>query len=144
MTSPPRIFPAAVVPFEVPESMRAFAEKGVSQARENYAKLKHAAETGNGTIEAVYSSATKGASEYSAKVMDLTKTNTDAALDFAQGLLAAKSLPKAFELWSNHARKQLEVLTAQAQDLAAFSQKIATETVEPIKAGASKAFKPLA
>ena len=34
--------------------MRAFAEKGVSQARDNYAKFKDAAETHNGTIEAVF------------------------------------------------------------------------------------------
>jgi ABC-type phosphate/phosphonate transport system substrate-binding protein len=36
-----------------PEQMRTFAEKGVSQARDNYAKFKDAAETHNGTMEAV-------------------------------------------------------------------------------------------
>ncbi len=45
-------FSASIIPFEVPEQMRAFAEKGVSQARDNYAKFKDAAETHNGTIEA--------------------------------------------------------------------------------------------
>ena len=48
-------FSSSVIPFEVPEQMRAFAEKGVSQARDNYAKFKDAAETHNGTIEAVFS-----------------------------------------------------------------------------------------
>ena len=33
-------FSSSVIPFEVPEQMRAFAEKGVSQARDNYAKFK--------------------------------------------------------------------------------------------------------
>ena len=33
-------FSASIIPFEVPESMRAFAEKGVSQARDSYAKFK--------------------------------------------------------------------------------------------------------
>ena len=52
MTTDP--FSASVIPFEVPEQMRAFAEKGVSQARDNYAKFKDAAESHNGTVEAVF------------------------------------------------------------------------------------------
>ena len=67
----PDPFSASVIPFEVPEQMRAFAEKGVSQARDNYAKFKDVAETHNGTIEAVFTTASKGASEYSAKLMEI-------------------------------------------------------------------------
>src|SRR3981081_4937312 len=84
-------FSASVIPFEVPEQMRAFAEKGVSQARDSYAKFKDAAETHNGTIEAVFSTVSKGASEYSAKVMEMMKSSTTANLDFAQELIAGKS-----------------------------------------------------
>ena len=50
-------FSASIIPFEVPEQMRAFAEKGVSQARDSYAKFKDVAETHNGTIEAVFTTA---------------------------------------------------------------------------------------
>jgi hypothetical protein len=77
-------FSASIIPFEVPEQMRAFAEKGVSQARDNYARFKDVAESNNSTMEAVFSSASKGASEYSAKLMEILKTNTSASLDFAQ------------------------------------------------------------
>ena len=56
-------FSSSVVPFEVPEQVRAFAEKGVSQARDNYAKFKDAAESNNSAIEAVFATATKGANE---------------------------------------------------------------------------------
>ena len=122
--------------------MRAFAEKGVSQARDSYAKFKDAAETHNGTIEAVFTSASKGASEYSAKLMEFMKANTSTALDFAQELLSVKSPSEAMELWTSHARKQYETLAAQAKELAELSQKVATETVEPIKASASKLYKP--
>ena len=62
-------FSASIIPFEVPEQVRAFAERGVSQAREGYAKFKDAAEANNGTIEAVFSTVNKGASAYSANVM---------------------------------------------------------------------------
>lgn len=130
-----------VTPFHVPEQVRAMAEQGVSQAREGYQKLKEAAETSNGALGAVYASATKGAGDFTAKVIDIAKTNTESAFDFAQNLLGVKSLPEAFELVNAHARKQFEVLTAQSHDLAALTQKVATDTVEPIKTGAAKAFK---
>src|ERR1700744_6535240 len=106
MTNDP--FSSSVIPFEVPEQMRAFAEKGVSQARDNYAKFKDAAETHNGTMEAVFTSASKGASAYSAKLMEFMKANTTSALDFAQELFGAKSPTEALELWTSHARKQWE------------------------------------
>ena len=144
MTNATDPFSASVIPFEVPEQMRAFAEKGVSQARDNYAKFKDAAETHNGTMEAVFTCANKGASEYSAKVMEFMKANTTAALDFAQELLGVKSPSEAMELWTSHARKQFETLAAQAKELNELTQRVASETVEPIKANASKYYKPAA
>ena len=142
MTTDP--FSASIIPFEVPESMRAFAEKGVSQARDSYARFKDAAENGNSTIEAVFTSASKGVSAYSAKVMEFARANTTTTLDFAQELLSVKSPSEALELNSNHARKQLETLTAQAKELAEIIQKAASETAEPIKANASRFYKPAA
>ena len=144
MANPTDPFSASVIPFEVPEQMRAFAEKGVSQARDNYAKFKDAAESHNGTIEAVFASCSKGASEYSAKLMEIMKANTTANLDFAQSLFGVKSPSEAMELWTSQIRKQVETFTAQSKELAELSQKIATETAEPIKTGASKLFKPAA
>jgi phasin len=137
-------FSASVIPFEVPEQMRAFAEKGVSQARDNYARFKDVAETHNGTIEAVFTTASKGASEYSAKLMEMMKANTTASLDFAQALIGVKSPSEAMELWTSHAKKQFEAFTAHSKQLAELGQKVAAETVEPIKASASKLFKPAA
>ena len=137
-------FSASVVPFEVPEQMRAFAEKGVSQARDNYAKFKDAAETHNSTIEAVFATFSKGASAYSAKMMEMMKSSTTANLDFAQELIAVKSPSEAMELWSSHARKQFEAFTAHTKELAELAQKVVTETSEPIKASASKMIKPAA
>ena len=144
MANPSDPFSASVIPFEVPEQMRALAEKGVSQARDSYARFKDVAESHNGTIEAVFTTVSKGASEYSAKLMEMMKANTTSTLDFAQELLGIKSPSDAIELWSAHARKQFETFTAQSKELAELSQKVATETVEPIKANASKLFRPAA
>ncbi len=128
---------------EFPEGVRAFAVKGIAQARDGSQKFKEAAESNNGAIEAAYQSATKGASDYTAKLIENTKTNTDQAFDFVQALMGSKSVPEAFELINIHTRKQFEVLTAQSKDLMELGKKVATETVEPIKANAAKVFKPV-
>jgi len=135
-------FSASIIPFEVPEQMRAFAEKGVSQARESYAKFKDAAETHNGTVEAVFTSAHKGAGEYTAKLVEFMKANSSAQLDFTQELLSLKSPSDAFALWTGHAKTQLETFQAQAKELLELTQRVAAETAEPIKASASKLYKP--
>ncbi|MEY9182279.1 phasin [Bradyrhizobium sp. USDA 326] len=138
MTGATDPFSASIIPFEVPEQMRAFAEKGVSQARESYAKFKDAAETHNGTVEAVFTCASKGASEYTAKLLEFMKANSSAQLDFAQQLFGAKSPSEALELWTGHTRKQLETYQSQAKELVELTQRVAAETAEPIKASASK------
>lgn len=113
------------------------AEKGVSQARDSFAKFKDAAESHNGTIEAVLTTVSKGTSEYSAKLMEIMKATTTANLDFAQELIGVKSPSEAMELWTAHAKKQFEVFTARSKELAELAQKVATESVEPIKAKVS-------
>jgi phasin len=137
-------FSASVIPFEVPEQMRAFAEKGVSQARDNYARFKDVAESHNSTMEAVFSNASKGYSEYSSKLMEIVKANTSASLDFAQELVSVKTPSEALELWTGHAKKQFEAFAAWSKELTELSQRVATDTVEPIKANANKLFKPAA
>ena len=49
--------------------------------------------------------------------------------------------PSAFgELSTEHARKQLETLTEQTQQLAALGQKVTLATAEPLKTSVAKAF----
>ncbi len=134
--------PFSVVPFKVPEQFRAFAEMGVFQAQDGYQKLKDAAVSNNGALEAMVTSATKGAGDFTSKVIGMAQTNTEAAFAFTQSLMGVKSLPEAFELMNAHARKQFEVLSAQSQDLAAMTQKAAANAVEPIAVSAAKSFKP--
>src|SRR3954471_16403435 len=140
MTGTTDPFSASVIPFEVPEQMRACAKKGVSQARESYAKFKDAAETHNGTVEAVFSSAHKGVSEYTAKLMEFAKANTQAHLDFTQELFSVKSPQDAFALWTNHSKAQLETFRARARELAETAQRAPTAPAEPIKASAAKLY----
>ena len=72
------------------------------------------------------------------------KETSTANLDFAQALIGVKTPAEAMELWTSHARKQFEAFTAHTKELAELGQKVATDTAEPIKANASKIFKPAA
>lgn len=144
MTDSNNPFSSSVIPFQVPEQVREFAEKGVSQVREGYAKFKDAAETHNGTVQAVMTTATRGATDLSSKMLEIAKTNTNASFDFAQDLFGVKSPTAALELWTSFTRKQVEAFTGQTKELAELTHKIVSETAEPIKTGASKMFQPAA
>jgi phasin len=129
---------------EIPAAFREFAEKSVSQAKENYEKMKSAAEEATDLLEGTYATATKGASDYGFKVIEAARTNTNAAFDFATELMAVKTFSEFVELSTGHARKQFEALTAQSKELAALAQKVATDTAEPVKESVTKAFKKAA
>jgi phasin family protein len=72
------------------------------------------------------------------------KANTNSTLDFAQDLLGAKSPSEAMELWTARTRKNAETLSAQAKELVELSQRVAKDTIEPIKTSATKLYKPAA
>ncbi len=135
-------FTASPMVIGIPEEVRAFAEKGVAQAREQYAKLKDVAETNNSAVGAAFDVASKGASDYSSKLLAFFQANTYAAFDLTQQLAGVKTLSQAVDVWGNHARKQIEAITSQSQELADLSRKVAMETVEPIKDNVSRIFKP--
>jgi|SRR5581483_4471608 len=129
---------------EVPAAFREIAEKSVSQAKDTWEKMKTATEEATDVLETSYASASKGAADYGLKVIDLARTNTNTAFDFASQLLAAKSVSEVVELSSSHVRSSFETATTQAKELAALAQKVTTEAVEPIKAGVTSAFKKVA
>jgi phasin len=129
---------------EVPAAFREFAEKGVSQAKEGYEKIKAASEEATDLLEETYSTASKGSADYGLKLIEVTRANTNAYFDFASQLFGVKSVSEMVELSTAHARKQFETLTAQSKELTSLAQKVATETAEPIKAGVGKALKKVA
>lgn len=129
---------------EVPAAFREFAEKGISQAKDTYEKMKTAAEQATDVLEETYSTATKGASDYGLKMIEATRVNTNAAFDFYSQLMTVKSYSEVIELSTAHARKQFEAVSAQTKDLASLAQKVATETVEPIKGSFSKTMSKVA
>jgi phasin len=143
--SKPQMPPFSAFPgVEAPAAFRDIAEKSLSHAKDSYEKMKSAAEEATGVLEDTYATASKGAADYSLKVIEMARENTNAAFDFAAELLGAKTLSEVIELSTAHARKQFEALSEQGKELAALAQKVATEAAEPIKEGMSKAAKKAA
>jgi len=124
--------------FEVPAAFREFAEKGVAQARENYERVKSAAEKATDVLEGTYTTASKGCASYGLKLIEVTRTNSDATFDLLSELMTAKSYSEVVELSSAYLRKQFDALIAQTKELSEYAQKVATETAEPINVSISK------
>ena len=129
---------------EVPAAFREFAEKGVAQTKDAYEKIKATAEQNTEMLEACYSTASKGSTEYGLKVIEIARANTNAYFDFVGSLFGVKSPSELIELTTAHSRTQFETITEQGKELAALAQKVATDSAEPIKSGVEKALKKVA
>jgi phasin len=125
---------------DAPEAFREIAEKGTTQAKETYEKMNAVTTEAADLINNSYSTAIKGMQDYNNKIIEFAQANTNTALDFVQKLSGVKS-PTAFvELWTEHARKQVETLTEQSKQLAAFGQKVMRATAEPFKTDVANPF----
>ena len=129
---------------EAPAAFRDIAEKSLSHAKDNYEKIKSAAEEATGVLEDTYASASKGATDYTLKVIEMTRENANSTFDFVVELLGVKTFSDFVELSSAHARKQFEAMSEQTRELASLAQKVATEAAEPLKEGITKATKKAA
>jgi phasin len=116
---------------EMPEAFREMAEKGVAHVT----KAKVACEQAADLLENTYATVAQGAQDYNHKLIEIARTNTRAAFDYAHELLAAKSPSKFIELSTAQMRKQFEIASAQNKELYALAQQVATEAAEPIKTG---------
>jgi phasin len=125
---------------EVPAAFREFAEKGIAQAKENYEKVKSAAEQATDVLEDTYATASKGCSDYGLKVIETARTNSNAAFDLYGELLTAKSYAEVVEKTTAYMRAQFDTMTAQAKELYEHAQKVCSDTAEPMKEGFTSTF----
>ena len=102
---------------EVPAAFRELAERSVAQARDGYEKMKAVAEDATDVLEGTYATASKGATDFTLKTIEIARANTNAAFDFASELIDVKSLSEAVELTSAHTRKQFDAYIAQSKEL---------------------------
>ena len=126
--------------FEMPPAFREMAEKGLSMAKDNYEKMKGAAEDATDVLEETYATASKGCSGFGLKLIEAARDNSNATLDLFGELLNAKSYAEVVELSTAFMRKQFDIMTAQAKELTEEAQKVASDCSEPIKESFTSAF----
>jgi phasin len=125
--------------FAAPAFLNGMTEQSLARAKENCAKLNAASGTFNDVLSQAYSTNSRGIADYTAKVIEFSGTNTNAALDFLRHLLGTKSPSELLQLSATHGRKNFETTTAQGRELWELARKVATETAEPIKKGFASA-----
>jgi phasin len=138
-------FPKFDLPkMDVPEGMREFAEKSVAQTREVYEKAKATAEEATRVLEEANRACAKALAEYNRTALEASRTNLNAAFDWALALAKATSFNEVVEVSTAHMRTRFEAMGEQSKELAALAQKAANDTAEPIKSGLTEAFKSVA
>jgi phasin len=114
--------------------VRSLIETGINESRASYARVKSAADEAAQALEASCSSAKHGAVEISVKALEALRATADANFDFAKSALKAKTASEYIALHGDFARKQIDMLTSQTKAMGELAQKVAAETIEPIKA----------
>ena len=125
---------------EMPEAFHEMTEKSVAHAKDTYAKAKVVSEEAADLLQNTYATVAKGATDYNFKVIEIARTNTRAAFDYAHELLGVKSPSEFIELSTAQMHKQFDIASAQNRELCALAQEVATETAESIKSRVSKVF----
>jgi phasin len=123
-----------------PSNYEEIAVKGVAQATDTYEKAKVTAEQATDVLKESYAAAAKGATEFNLKIMEIARTNTNTAFEYAQELMRMKSPSEFVTLSTEHARKQLDTIITQAKELTVLAQKVSSEITGPLQAGTTKAF----
>jgi phasin len=118
----------------IPEAMRALAEKTVAQAREAYDRSTGAFEVAVDTMQKSFDAAGQGAVALNRKILDIAQRNVSSGFELAKSLAGAKNLADFVELQTAYWQKQLDALTAQAEEVRALSTKVTAAAAEPIKA----------
>jgi phasin len=127
--------------FGFPSTFGELAEFGLARAQEGCEKMRAASEDISETLRETYASNARSATDYGMKLIEISRTNTAAAIDFVADLLASKSASDVLTLSATQARKAFDSASSQNRELWDMAQRLATETSEPIRRHAGKVFR---
>ena len=120
---------------QVPEAMRDLAERNIAQLRETYERSKDALEGVLQSWERSFDATNQGAVAINRKIIDIAQRNINSGFDLAKDLAGAKNMAEAMELQADFWRKQLDTLTAQAEEVRTLTAQVANDATKPMKRG---------
>ena len=123
----------------IPEGVRDLAEKTVAHTREACdhsmdAFDMDAFDASVAAFETCFVAAGKGATMFNRKIIDIARRDVDSSFDLATSLAGAKGLYDMVKLQAANWRKQVDALTAQAEEVRALSVEVTAAAAAPIKA----------
>ena len=125
---------------QMPELMRALAEKSVAQTRELYV---HSLEAVLESWERFVVAAGQGTVALNRKAIDIARRNINTGFGLAERLAGAKNVAEAMELQTTYWRNQVGELAAQVGEMRTLSTKVTADVASPIKAQVTRGMKGL-
>ena len=125
---------------QMPESMRALAEKSVAQTREFYV---HSLEAVLESWERFVVAAGQGTVVLNRKAIDIALRNINTSFGLAERLAGAKNVAEAMELQTTYWRKQVGELASQVGEMRTLSTKVTADVAGPIKAQVTRRMRGL-
>jgi hypothetical protein len=126
---------------EVPSSFIDLFDKTLARTKDMHEKMSTMLEHSTEAFEEALTCANRGTTEYRVKLMEIARQNANSSFDLAREAFEVKSLPQLFELTLAHQRKQFELAAAQLKELSTLTQKVVSETTEPIRSGMAEPFR---
>lgn len=123
------------------DQVRAFAEKGVEQTQEAYAKMKAGAEDAQKMVEESVETVKGATKDVSLKTISALRANAEAGFAHMEALLGVKSVSEFVELQTAYMRKQAEMAAEQVKDMQAVTTKAVEEAAKPAKQAFERAVK---
>jgi hypothetical protein len=126
---------------ELPSSLVDLFEKSLARAKDAHEKVTSVIGQSAEAFDEAFSSASRGQAEYRDKIMEIARANANLGFDLARSLCEARTMEDFVEVTMAHQRRQLEAAAAQMKELSALTQKVVSETTEPIRSGITERFK---
>jgi phasin len=118
----------AFVKPEIPESMRDLMKMSIEQAKRAFDTFASTSEKTWKSLETGSQSARVGLTALNAKIAEITRENAEANFALALKLTDTKDLNQAFDLQTQHARKQMETFVHQLEELRDLASQIIQES----------------
>jgi len=126
---------------EIPSSFVDLFEKTLARTKDMHDKMTSVLEHSTEAFEEAFSCANRGTSEYRVKLMEIARAHANSAFDLAREVFEVRTLPELLEVTLDYQRKQFEATSTQLKELSALTQKVVTETTEPIRSGMVEPFR---
>ncbi|MFT4276221.1 MAG: phasin [Rhodopseudomonas sp.] len=125
---------------EVPEAARDFVKRAAGTAKEKAADFHAGSEKVTSVIEETVANSVSEAAKITRNIQQAIYQDTQAFFTGLDRLASAKSVNEAFQIQSDLARSQGEVLVSRAKSATEYFSKLASESAKTVQDNFAKTF----